>query len=301
MNSSALFVCLAAVINQTSVHAFTSTVLARQRQAFRPNFQDHVVTHQYRSSNVPLFTSVTNPSDEDFEAVMEKTKLSDEEIEKVGNLVTDDEWMGLGMELSELIRCAVLEEVKKNTADFIGKDDYKIGDISKEIDNRVKNEVAKIRGKEEYELGDLTLALDKIGKDMTCELTGKDDYEVGDLSKEIDSRVKSSVAKFCGKDEYEVGDLTREVDRRARAKVFEFIGKEDYEFGDITREIENRRIEWVKGFLGEEAAKNYQFGDLTKKALSNFTGKDTYEFGDVSKKIFGDLFGKRKRGTKSTK
>ena len=25
----------------------------------------------------------------------------------------------------EIVRCAVLEEVKKNTADFIGKDDYK--------------------------------------------------------------------------------------------------------------------------------------------------------------------------------
>jgi len=48
--------------------------------------------------------------------------------------------------------------------------------------------------------------------------------------------------------------------------------------------------------LGAEAAKNYEFGDITKKSLSNFTGKDEYEFGDVSKKIMGDLFGKRKRG-----
>jgi len=54
--------------------------------------------------------------------------------------------------------------------------------------------------------------------------------------------------------------------------------------------------EWISGFLGEEAAKNYQFGDITKKALSNFTGKDEYQFGDVTKKIMGDLFGKRKRG-----
>jgi hypothetical protein len=35
--------------------------------------------------------------------------------------------------------------------------------------------------------------------------------------------------------------------------------------------------------------------------LSNFTGKETYEFGDVSKKIFGDLFGKRKRGNSNKK
>ena len=38
--------------------------------------------------------------------------------------------------------------------------------------------------------------------------------------------------------------------------------------------------------------------DITKKALTSFTGKDEYEFGDVSKKILGDLFGPRKRGKK---
>jgi len=54
----------------------------------------------------------------------------------------------------------------------------------------------------------------------------------------------------------------------------------------------------MKGVLGEEAAANYEFGDLTKKALTSFTGKDEYEFGDVSKKIFGSIFGKRKRGGK---
>lgn len=87
-------------------------------------------------------------------------------------------------------------------------------------------------------------------------------------------RVKSSVAEFCGKDEYEVGDLSAEINKRARNKVYEFIGKDDYSFGDISKEIENRRVEWVKGFLGEEAAKNYEFGDITKKALTSFTGKD---------------------------
>lgn len=68
------------------------------------------------------------------------------------------------------------------------------------------------------------------------------------------------------------------------------------QFGDITREIENRRQAWVKDFLGEEAAKNYQFGDITKKALGQFTGKgDDYQFGDATKKILGDLFGKKKK------
>jgi len=239
------------------------------------------------------------PTAEDGEGIVENnSKLTDEEVEQVGNLVADDEWMGLSMELSEMVRIAVIEDTKKNVGDFIGKDDYKVGDITKEIDTRVKDEVAKMRGKDDYELGDLSLALDKLSKDMTCNLIGKEpgEYEFGDLSKEIDTRVKSTVSEFCGNDSYEFGDLSKEIDRRAQSRVKEFIGKEDYEFGDISKEIEVRRGEWVTSFLGEEAAKNYEFGDITKQALNNFTGKDDYEFGDVSKKVFGDLFGKRKRG-----
>ena len=131
-----------------------------------------------------------------------KAKLTEEEIEKVGNLVADDEWMGLSMELTELVRMAVLEDLKKSTRDFTGKDDYKVGDISKELDSRVKDAVADLRGKEEYELGDLTVVLDGLAKDMVCEMTGKDDYEFGDLSVELDARIKTSVASFCGKDTY---------------------------------------------------------------------------------------------------
>lgn len=52
--------------------------------------------------------------------------MSTEDLENVSNLVADDEWMGLSMELSELVRVAVIEETKKNTRDFIGKEDYKV-------------------------------------------------------------------------------------------------------------------------------------------------------------------------------
>lgn len=78
-----------------------------------------------------------------------------------------------------------------------------------------------------------------------------------------------------------------------QSRVEEFTGQ-PYEFGDISREVENRRKQWVNDFLGEEAAENYQFGDITKKFVSDFTGKEDYQFGDISKKILGDLFGKRK-------
>jgi hypothetical protein len=40
--------------------------------------------------------------------------------EKVGNLVQDDEWEGLGMELSELVRTAVLQDLKTNAREFLG-------------------------------------------------------------------------------------------------------------------------------------------------------------------------------------
>ena len=108
----------------------------------------------------------------------------------------------------------------------------KLGDISKEIDDRVKTEVAKVRGKDDYELGDFVLAMDEMSKSMTEDLTGKP-YEAGDLSKEIDTRVKSAVADFCGKDAYEFGDLSTEIDKRVKTRVAEFTNKENYEFGDM--------------------------------------------------------------------
>lgn len=286
-NAATLLLCLQSYYKvAVDVNSFTLPVSPKHgnRVAFPVNSNAFVISTPLRHmSNV-------EESEDD-------TAISlDEQQAQVGNLVADDEWMGLSMEVSELVRVAVLEDVKSKTSEFLGKEDYKIGDISKELDSRVKNEVAKLRDKDDYELGDLSLALDQMSKDLTCELTGKDDYEFGDLSVEIDRRLKDQAATFCGKDEYEFGDMSKEVDRRVKQGVTEFTGKGDYQFGDISREVETRRQAWVKDTLGEEAASRYQFGDLTKKAVTSFTGKDDYEFGDISKKIMGDLFGKRKRG-----
>jgi len=227
------------------------------------------------------------------EVVLADDATAEEKEEAVENLVANDEWDGLGMELGELIKTAIVEDAKANAREFLGKDGYQLGDVSKEIDARVKLEVAKLRGKDEYELGDLSAAMDKIAKDMTCDLTGKDDYEFGDLSVEIDTRIKSTVASFCGKEAYEFGDLSKEVDKRAKVAVAEFTGSEDYKFGDISTEIMKRRKAWVIKNYGEDAVANYRFGMLTKSAVSSFTGKDEYEFGDISKKVFGGLFKKK--------
>ncbi|EOD12266.1 hypothetical protein EMIHUDRAFT_120154 [Emiliania huxleyi CCMP1516] len=208
----------------------------------------------------------------------------------VGNLVEDDEWLGLAMEMAILVRVAVREEAKKQIRGFTSKDDYKIGDLSKEIDARVKAEVARLRDKDEYELGDLSVALDQLTKEQVCKLTGKSEYAAGDLSVEIDGRVKSAVAAFCGKEEYTTGDLTREIDRRAKSAVADFTGKEQYTFGDISRELESRRAAWVQEFTGKS---DYQFGDLTKTFVSNFTGKGEYQFGDITKRVGQMLFGNK--------
>lgn len=218
----------------------------------------------------------------------------EEKTEAVGNLVENDEWEGLTMELSEVIKMAVVEDIKKNTKEFLGKDDYKVGDITKEIDSRVKSEIASMRGNEEYQLGDLIVVMDNMAKDMTEDLTGKP-YEAGDLSKELDSRVKGAVAEYCGTDEYQFGDLSKEISNRVKNRVAEYTGKDGYEFGDVSRQIENQRKEWVKGFLGEEAAQEYQFGDITKQAMKNFTGNDDYQFGDVTKKLMGNIFGGKRK------
>ena len=63
--------------------------------------------------------------------------------------------------------------------DFIGKDEYAVGDFSKEIDRRVKEEVAKMREKDDYELGDLSVVLDGKVKELVCELSGKDEVSAG--------------------------------------------------------------------------------------------------------------------------
>lgn len=71
-----------------------------------------------------------------------------ERAEAVGNLLANDEWEGLTMELSQLIRTAVVEDMKSNAREFLRSDNYDLGDISRELDDRVKNEVARLRGKE---------------------------------------------------------------------------------------------------------------------------------------------------------
>jgi len=45
---------------------------------------------------------------------VEEAGAGPEKEKAVGNLVADDEWEGLSLELSELVRIAVLEDLKKS-------------------------------------------------------------------------------------------------------------------------------------------------------------------------------------------
>lgn len=166
-------------------------------------FGGGICSHQHITTS-RLFAEQDDDSKDDTPAEPQSDSMTKEEKEEaVGNLVADDEWNGLTLELSELVRLSIVEDLKKNTREFIGKDDYKVGkfpirsrvllewcrqaltkrfslllssfsvvgDISKELDSRVKQEVANLRGKEEYELGDLTIALDTLSKGLSWPYT----------------------------------------------------------------------------------------------------------------------------------
>lgn len=79
------------------------------------------------SSSTRLHESIAEGEDAMAEAdAALKSMPVEEQKEKIGNLVADDEWMGLSMEITELVRTAIIEDVKSKTSDFIGKDEYKV-------------------------------------------------------------------------------------------------------------------------------------------------------------------------------
>jgi hypothetical protein len=147
--STSLFVSLVTVLGISSTEAFHLTVPTHERT--HPSFANSCPTRQPFSGSRLQLSSSGDDLDADSDTAMEKLAVPKTEKEKadaVGNLVANDEWEGLTMELSELIRTAVIEDIKSNAREFLGKDDYKVGDISKEVDSRVKAEVARLRGKE---------------------------------------------------------------------------------------------------------------------------------------------------------
>ena len=100
----------------TMRHSLVSSVAPLCLCRFVASFQV-APTFQSRQSWASNTVLRSTPVDEGGDKAAEK--------EKVGNLLADDEWTGLGIELTELVRTAVIEDLKKKSRDFLGKDEYK--------------------------------------------------------------------------------------------------------------------------------------------------------------------------------
>jgi len=85
--------------------------------------------HSNEERNVDDPTAEESDNEDVIEPEMFKFETEEEKKEAIGNLVADDEWMGLSMELGELVRVAVIEDLKRNARDFLGKDDYKVSGL----------------------------------------------------------------------------------------------------------------------------------------------------------------------------
>jgi hypothetical protein len=159
LNCSAFGLLLVAVLQNVDTSAAFTVAPATSSRSF--------TNHRFAPSTSPASTTATTNSvvvvySSEGEGESKEPETAEEKVEAVGNLVENDEWEGLTMELSEVIKVAVVEDIKKNTRDFIGKEDYQVGDITKEIDLRVKSEIASMRGNEEYQLGDLIVVMDNM-------------------------------------------------------------------------------------------------------------------------------------------
>mmetsp|Transcript_31523 Transcript_31523/g.47040 ORF Transcript_31523/g.47040 Transcript_31523/m.47040 type:complete len:326 (-) Transcript_31523:19-996(-) len=214
-----------------------------------------------------------------------------------------------------------------------GNKDYQFGDITKGVGK-------KITGNEEYQFGDVSRWLDSKAKNAVNQATGKDTYEFGDLTKYLDERAKSKASEFTKKDEYVVGDISKEVVRRAwngeydfndmilLLKVLAAFGFTTFspvanvlpvkmllEMYDVSLEVEvgGRLVRFLAEALDKRFKEalvgdaNYQLGDVTKKKIMGFMGKnveegDTYEFGDFSKAVKEKLDTKeqQKQGSSSS-
>jgi hypothetical protein len=179
------------------------------------------------------------------------------------------------------------------------KKKYKFGDITQSL-------VTRVTKKKNYKFGDLSRALDQSAKNKVAKLRGKDQYEFGDLSKYIDSKVKEQVNDFTKKDLYKFGDITEEIIKRIKNRdysledmiillkillafgagltpVAQFLpaklliealdvsiaGDLGNKFiAEITKELDRRM---KMAFTGSP---DYQLGDLSKKAVLKYIGKD---------------------------
>lgn len=176
------------------------------------------------------------------------------------------------------------EEVEKVT----GKP-YEFGDISRWADAKVKQRVSEITGKDEYQVGDISkellrrLVAGEVKWDEVLMLLkmllslGASFSPVGGMlpAKVLIDLLNYSIAAQIG--EKVTGAIATELDRRMKEVV---TGNPDYQLGDITKG------QMLK-FIGKD---EYSFGDLTKTVLKRIEYTEKSDENDQSRNmlLFGD-------------
>jgi len=133
ISSIALLAFISVTYPSSSVFGFGVSAFQLGGRYSRPALLGYASTSSSTSTrnryapSTQLYESSTDGDDAVAEAdAAMKSMPVDEQKEKIGNLVADDEWMGLSMEITELVRTAIIEDVKAKTSDFIGKEEYKV-------------------------------------------------------------------------------------------------------------------------------------------------------------------------------
>jgi hypothetical protein len=175
-------------------------------------------------------------------------------------------------DLSRAIDTSVKDKVKDITGNMDG--DYEFGDLSRWVDSKVKGEVNKFTKNDNYKFGDLTKEI------MKRVASGK--YTMDDLFMLLKAMalVGASLSPVAGflpvKMLVEllnfslVNDamgkvtsvLALELDKRLKMSL---LGDENYILGDATKSMIANA---VNGYTGKET---YEFGDVTRKVMNSFT------------------------------
>lgn len=184
---------------------------------------------------------------------------------------------------------------------------YRVGDLTRGVMRRFQGRVASLTGKDSYRLGDLTLWLDGQAKERVGRFTATNQtaannadadggsYRFGDVSKELVRRLQEGdytqddlvlflkIAVTVG---INVTPVARVLPVRVLLDLLNLtleasIAQSVTErvVSTITNEVDARMKHMVTG------DRNYQVGDLTRRAVARWAGKDKYEFGDLTRTV----------------
>lgn len=179
------------------------------------------------TSRPPSFSSLcatdNNSNDNKKPSGSQQEAATPAPAEAVATLVDDDEWNGVTMELTSAVSKTVISSLRRHAKDFLGgKEEYHVGDITREIDTRMKNAVANLRGKENYEIGDLVAYVTEKSIAVAEQKTGAKLDKYKEISDSIDKQVKTTVASYVGEENYKSGALAKAVATKVKTRVADF-------------------------------------------------------------------------------